>query len=72
VLAFTAVAAADCGFGAILMAVFRVVATWPNTGVSSSAITGDVTHNGNANKAMINGRCVMVKPPLDCRSFTLP
>jgi hypothetical protein len=54
VLASTIVAAAACAFGAALRAVFFFVVTLPNTGVSSSPTTDDVTNEAKATKTVIN------------------
>src|SRR5260221_13207938 len=68
VLVSTVVAAAACAFGATLTAVFVFVVTLPNTGVSSSATTDDVTNNGKANTAVINGKRFILGSSLDCKS----
>src|SRR5947207_1389094 len=65
VLASTIVAAAACAFGAALRAVFFVVVTLPNTGVSSSATTDEVTNDANATKAVINRERFILGSSLD-------
>src|SRR5258706_5487885 len=68
VLASTVVAAAACGFGAALRAVFFFVVTLPNTGASSSATMDDVTNNGKAAKAVINSQRFILTSSLDCKT----
>ena len=48
VLAASVIAAADGAFGAVLRAVFFVVVTLPETGVSSWALTDGATNSAKA------------------------